>query len=408
MTGGIYEKKGKYYAVLNFRDENGKRIKKWIPTGLDVKNNKRRAEAFLQEKIREYENTKNKENEVSISNDVILHCELSNASQTSKEKGKTTQTPFIDVVKNWLSDIKAADNLDKATYQFYESLCDNHIVPYFKKKKYNIEEITTGMLQEFIDYEEKHGNKQDKKKPLSPRTLKLLKIVLNQVIKFAIKARIIDYNPCSFVKIPKQQKRIVSFYNEAQIKILFETIRSEELYPLIYVTVMYGLRRSEVLGLKWDSVDFINKTVTIKHTVTRFSEIIEKDSTKTDSSYRTYPLPPEIEEIFKKQKVRERNGVKKYGELYEHNDYIFKWDYGKPYAPDFITRKFNRILTNNQLPIIRFHDLRHSCASLLLSKGFTLKDIQEWLGHSDIEITANIYTHLDQERKKSIISSITI
>lgn len=89
---------------------------------------------------------------------------------------------------------------------------------------------------------------------------------------------------------------------------------------------MYGLRRSEVLGLKWDSVDFINKTVTIKHTVTRFSEIIEKDSTKTDSSYRTYLLPPEIEEIFKKQKVRERNGVKKYGKLYEHNDYIFKWD----------------------------------------------------------------------------------
>ena len=75
---------------------------------------------------------------------------------------------------------------------------------------------------------------------------------------------------------------------------------------------------------------------------------------------------------------------------------------------DFITRKFNRMLVNNELPVIRFHDLRHSCASLLLSKGFTLKDIQEWLGHSDIEVTANIYTHLDQERKKNIMSSITI
>ena len=66
------------------------------------------------------------------------------------------------------------------------------------------------------------------------------------------------------------------------------------------------------------------------------------------------------------------------------------------------------MLVNNELPVIRFHDLRHSCASLLLSKGFTLKDIQEWLGHSDIEVTANIYTHLDQERKKNIMSSITI
>ena len=109
-----------------------------------------------------------------------------------------------------------------------------------------------------------------------------------------------------------------------------------------------------------------------------------------------------------KQKEREKRGIKKYGELYEENDYIFKWDYGKPYAPDFITRKFSRLLKNNDLPIIRFHDLRHSCASLLLSKGFTLKDIQEWLGHSDIEITANIYTHLDQERKKNIMKSIAI
>lgn len=405
MTGGVYEKKGKYYAVLNLRDENGKRVKKWIPTGLDVKNNKRKAEAFLQEKIREYEDLESKI--ASQKTSVEKEPEL-NLVQPPKKRVILSATPFIDVVGDWLEEIKATDKLDKATYQFYESLCNNHIVPYFKKKKYVIEEITTEMLQDFIDYEEKHGNTKDKKKPLSPRSLKHLKIILNQVIKFAIKTRLIDFNPCTFVKIPKQQKKIVNFYNEAQIKTLFESIRSEELYPLIYVTVMYGLRRSEVLGLKWDSVDFINKTVTIKHTVTRFSEVIEKDSTKTDSSYRTYPLPVEIEDIFKKQKMRERRGIIQFGEEYQRNDYIFKWDYGKPYAPDFVTRKFNKLLIHNELPIIRFHDLRHSCASLLLSKGFTLKDIQEWLGHSDIEVTANIYTHLDQERKKNIMSSITI
>lgn len=404
MTGGIYEKKGKYYAVLNLRDENGKRIKKWIPTGLDVKNNKRKAEAFLQEKIREYEGLQNTQTETAC-----IKKEPENKTYNPPAKRVVlSATPFVDVVNDWLADKKAADTLDKATFQFYESLCNNHIIPYFKKRKYNVEEITTEILQAFIDYEEKHGNSKDKKKPLSPRSLKHLRIILNQSIKFAIKSRIIDFNPCAFVKLPKQQKKIVNFYNEAQLKTLFENIKSEELYPLIYVTVVYGLRRSEVLGLKWDSVDFINKTVTIKHTVTRFSEVIEKDSTKTNSSYRTYPLPPEIEEIFRKQKSRERRGIILYGDEYHHNEYIFKWDYGKPYAPDFITRKFNRMLVNNELPVIRFHDLRHSCASLLLSKGFTLKDIQEWLGHSDIEVTANIYTHLDQERKKNIMSSITI
>lgn len=173
------------------------------------------------------------------------------------------------------------------------------------------------------------------------------------------------------------------------------------------MTVLYGLRRSEALGLKWDSVDFENKTVTIKHTVVRFSDVIEKDRTKTASSYRTYPLPEEIEQIFLQQREKEKLGRKTYGELYEENDYIFKWDYGRMYNPDFITRKFSKLLKANDLPHIRFHDLRHSCASLLISKGFTLKDIQEWLGHADIETTANIYAHLDQERKNKIMASIS-
>lgn len=413
MTGGVYEKNGKYYAVINLKDENGKRKKKWIPTGLDVKNNKRKAEAFLQTKIREYES------QIFLSSESTTAFVEQFAPTT--EGISALQMPInsilpiddkidillSDMVLEWLSEVKNGNNIELNTYQFYESLCKNHIIPFFEAKKYSISEITTEILQEFIDSKQKNGN-QKNKQPLSPRSLKHLKVILNQVFKKAIKDRIITYNPCTFVKLPKQQKSIPNFYNEEQLITLFDRIRTEELYPLIYVTVMYGLRRSEVLGLKWDSVNFANKTVTIKHTVIRFSEVIEKDGTKTESSYRTYPLPPEIETIFLKQKEREKRGIKKYGELYEENDYIFKWDYGKPYAPDFITRKFSRLLKNNDLPIIRFHDLRHSCASLLLSKGFTLKDIQEWLGHSDIEITANIYTHLDQERKKNIMSSITI
>ncbi len=415
MTGGVYEKNGKYYAVINLKDENGKRKKKWIPTGLDVKNNKRKAEMILHEIIREYEikeNISSGSSEPPVIQFTPTPEPLFTPSQMPINQFLYAKAEndilFTDMVKKWLVEVKEGNDIELNTYQFYESLCENHIIPFFDKKKFFVSEITTEILQDFIDKEEKSGNKHSNKKALSPRSLKHLKVVLNQIFKKAMKDRIITLNPCSFVKIPKQQKKIPSFYNEEQLKILFDKIRAEELYPLIYVTVMYGLRRSEVLGLKWDSVDFDNKTVTIKHTVIRFSEVIEKDSTKTESSYRTYPLPPEIETIFLKQKEREKRGHKRFGELYEENDYIFKWDYGKPYAPDFVTRKFSKLLKSNELPSIRFHDLRHSCASLLLSKGFTLKDIQEWLGHSDIEITANIYTHLDQERKKNIMSSITI
>lgn len=89
------------------------------------------------------------------------------------------------------------------------------------------------------------------------------------------------------------------------------------------------------------------------------------------------------------------------------NDYVFCWDNGNPYKPDYISRHFKQILIKYNLPVIRFHDLRHSCASLLVSNGFTLKDIQEWLGHADIQTTANIYAHLDTERKANIMKSMT-
>ena len=95
-----------------------------------------------------------------------------------------------------------------------------------------------------------------------------------------------------------------------------------------------------------------------------------------------------------------------FGSEYINNDYIFKRDNGKTYSPDYISRGFSKILLTNNLPHIRFHDLRHSCASLLVANGFNLKDIQEWLGHADIQTTANIYAHLDSERKKNISQTI--
>lgn len=95
----------------------------------------------------------------------------------------------------------------------------------------------------------------------------------------------------------------------------------------------------------------------------------------------------------------------KYKENYTENDYIFKWPDGTMFNPDQITRRFVGLLKKYGLPPIRFHDLRHSCASLLMSKGFQLKDVQEWLGHADIETTANIYGHLDQSRKKELMNA---
>ena len=100
------------------------------------------------------------------------------------------------------------------------------------------------------------------------------------------------------------------------------------------------------------------------------------------------------------KKADERINRQLCGDEYEQNDFIFKWPNGKPFSPDYVSSHFSLLLKNNHLPHIRFHELRHSCASLLLNNGFTLKDVQEYMGHADIQMTANIYGHLDTQRKQ--------
>lgn len=235
----------------------------------------------------------------------------------------------------------------------------------------------------------------------------LLKLILQLAVKEAIKDELIFKNPCEFVTLPKMKRHEPNFYTIGQLNELFTAIKDEQLYPLIYFTVIYGLRRSEVLGLKWDSINEESQIITIKHTVTRCTSIVEKDSTKTDASYRSYPITDEVRGLLELIKKDQENNKLLFGSEYVKNDYIFGWQDGRPYTPDYITRRFQTLLKKYNLPKIRFHDLRHSCASLLIANGFTLKDIQEWLGHSDIRVTANIYAHLDTERKKNIATSMS-
>ncbi len=376
MTGSLQIKNGKYQIVLNLTDSNGKRKQKWISTGLDVKGNKRNAEKLLREKLEEYEDCQ------VINSDIMFH----------------------NYLLHWLECVK--NNIDIITYQSYSSVVNSHIIPYFKMNPCRLSKLNREIIQDYIDYKAANG-RLDGKGGLAPKTIREQKLIIQLASKEAIKEKLISVNPCEFVKLPKAVRREATFYNQDELEQLFQKSRNEKLYPLIYITVIYGLRRSEVLGLKWDSVNFQNKTVTIKHTVVRHNSVVRKDTTKTASSYRIYPMDDEVEKLLLQVKYTEEINRKTFADCYIENDYIFKWENGMPYNPDYITSKFSKILKNNDLPHIRFHDLRHSCASLLITKGFSLKDIQDWLGHADFSTTANFYAHLDIGRKKSIAQSIS-
>ena len=154
------------------------------------------------------------------------------------------------------------------------------------------------------------------------------------------------------------------------------------------------------------SINFERDTLQIAHTVVKVNKTVCKDKTKNASSFRSFPLIPEIKELLIKEKARQKINRKEFRKEYIESPYIFVWDNGNPYSTDYVSRHFGIVLKNCNLPHIRFHDLRHSCASILLSRGFTLKDVQEWLGHADIGVTANIYGHLDIERKKNIANTM--
>jgi integrase len=375
MTGSLTVKNGKYYAVLNVY-ENGKRKKKWICSDLPEKGNKRKAEQFLREKLAEYERM-----EGIVRSDV----------------------KFGDYVRVWLEHI--ARKVDEVTMQGYNTLAEGHILPYFDDLGLALIDVDYKVIQRYIDIKHKNGRK-DGKGGLSPRSLKLHKNIINQTVNLAVQNKLLPTNPCQFVVLPKTERYETDYYTEAQVKDLCVALLDDPLLPLVKITAKFGLRRSELLGLQWDSIDFERKTLTIRHTVSKVTEVVAKDKTKNASSRRTFPLSPEDLEIFKQAKCQEEQNRIAFGSEYQENQYVFKWADGHTYSPDYVSHRFNDLLKKHNLPHIRFHDLRHSCASLLITLGWTLKDIQEWLGHSDIKMTANIYAHIAMDRKKDMAASL--
>ena len=212
---------------------------------------------------------------------------------------------------------------------------------------------------------------------------------------------------------PKVNKYVGSYYDSNELKTLFEAVKGDSIELHVLFGAYYGLRRSEVVGLKWNAIDFEKDTLTIKHTVTDVFHdgrkiTIEKDRAKTKSSLRTLPLMPLFKERLLKHKQEQEKYRKLCGNSYntEHADYIMVNEMGKRLSPNYITRRFSLVLAQNGLKKIRYHDLRHSCASLLLANGVPMKEIQEWLGHSDFSTTANIYSHLDYSSKVSSANTI--
>lgn len=248
---------------------------------------------------------------------------------------------------------------------------------------------------------------------VSANTVKHRHANIHKALSYAYKTDLIPSNPADKVELPTIDKYVGHFYNATQIEKLFKIFEGDPAEFGVIAASFYGLRRSEVLGLRWDAIDFESKTITIKHTVNEARvdgkcTLVMADTTKTKSSFRTLPLVAPFEEMLLKMKMEQEENKRLCGNCYcqDYNGYIYVNEIGEIIKPGFLTSHFASVLKANNMPRIRFHDLRHTCASLLFAQGVSLKEIQAWLGHSTIGTTANIYTHLDENNKLSSANAI--
>lgn len=216
----------------------------------------------------------------------------------------------------------------------------------------------------------------------------------------------LDINVADKVELPKIQKFEANFYNKDELEQLFEVFKGDRLELVVHIAAYYGLRKSEIIGLKWDSVNFEEKKLTVRRKVSSTygsgkEMIFVENQLKTESSVRTFPLIPHIEQMLIERKTLEEYYSKLLGKDFdrEYDGFVCRDNFGKLITPNFVTSHFKYIIQKNKLKHIRFHDLRHSCASLLLANGISMKAIQEWLGHSTFNVTANFYSHLDFHSK---------
>lgn len=388
MTGSIQVKNGYLYAVIQYKDEAEKKKYKWISTGLKERGNRKAAKEILEKELAAFE--ENQRNALA---------KLERRGKP-KEIDKSAATMlFSDYCDEYLESIKST--LSPEVYDTYKYCYIKLFKEYFDAKKLRLIDITEDELNDFYKYRKENGVKNV--------TLKHYNCILRPALRKAFKDKLIPDNPFDFLEPIKKEKHQISYFDRNEMKALFEAIRGHKLEVPFLLAAYYGFRRSEVLGLRWSAIDFDHKLITINHKllVVR-KQVLFMDELKTASSNRTLPLIPAIEKLLLKHREQIDENKKFYGNTYDtrYLDYVCVHENGKIIYPDHMSKKFSDLLKEKNLKHIRLHDLRHSCASNMLANGVQMKEIQEWLGHSNFSTTADVYSHLDFSAKVKAANTI--
>lgn len=380
---------GKYHVKLNWYNKEGKREQQQKSLGIEaIVGNKNLAKKKQKEVERQVEE------EINTPKEIV--------------EAKGPNILFGEYMKQWLDELKPV--IEDTTYSSYASKV-KVISEYFNKLNVTLSDLKKCDIKTFYKY-------LVSEKGIKAKTVKRYHANIHKALNEVVELELIPINTSDKMKLEKSEQYIANHYNCDELETLFDLANGNLIELHILLASYYGLRREEVCGLRWSAIDFVNHTISINHTVTQCNvdgkyKTVPKDRTKNTTSNRTLPLIERIEQLLLAEKERQVNNKMTFGNSYKNRgNYILVDIEGALIKPDKVTRTFKKLIDNNKdklKKVIRFHDLRHSCASLLLANGINMKEIQQWLGHSSWNTTATIYAHLESDTKlkaANVIASI--
>ncbi len=270
------------------------------------------------------------------------------------------------------------------TYEGYRLHVRNHIVPALGRIR--LTKLTAQDVQELLNDKLREG--------YAPRTVQYMHAVLRRALVQAFKWGLVAQNVATLVDRPQVRRPEVKPFDPEQARALLVAVKGDRLEALYSVALAVGLRRGEALGLHWDDVDLDAGTLRVRRTLQRVDGKLRLETTKTDRSRRTIALPQTVAVALRVHRARQLRERLAAGSRWQETGFVFTTGIGTPLEPRNVTRHFRNVLTKTGLPLKRFHDLRHTCASLLLVQGVHPRVVMEILGHSQISMTMDTYSHV--------------
>ena len=360
-----------YYVSMELgRDENGKRIKQYrtFPTLAAARNG-----------LRDF------------------HAGLEREREQERKLAPAQELDLSHWLEYWMDSIVRPNRAETTVYA-YQKIIDNHIDPALGTVP--LKRLTPKMVQEYYTETQRANG-------LSSNTMRRHHDLLSSALRSAVRQDVIPASPMERVEPPRVRTTESYFYNNQELKLLYQKIEGNILELAVKLAGSLGMRREEICGLKWENVDLQRHLVLIREARTAYGATIVQKETKNRSSVRTLYLPDEVYLLLEQEQARQQQERCLQSPTYNPTDHVILDAKGVPYSPNALSLAFTRFVKKNDLPRLTFHGLRHTFATIASCQGASLFDIGKALGHSTPATTGRIYTHLVDRTHEELVQRVS-